>query len=178
MVCDPMGIPCWKRKREQSAASCILFVSCGPGLDEVCVGVFGVLALGASCVCVLLVMLCSAKAGWHHQALGGSRRDRLYGGAGGLCSVGASGLALSWGFCSWRWQKEEQEENSALGFGPSFVHQVDNTASQSGSCSTKTHQMMIELCRGPGWEMFMRFSDLGITSLLKLKHTQVPTASS
>lgn len=33
------------KEKEQSAASCILFVSCGPGLGEVCVCVFGVLAL-------------------------------------------------------------------------------------------------------------------------------------
>lgn len=33
-------------------------------------------------VCVFLVMLCSAKAGWHHQALKREVRDRLYGGLG------------------------------------------------------------------------------------------------
>lgn len=46
-------------------------------------------------MCVFLVMLCSAKAGWHHQALeravGG-----LYGGAGGLrsCKSIKSGIEL------------------------------------------------------------------------------------
>lgn len=129
-------------------------------------------------VFVFLVMLCSAKAGWHHQDWEGSRRDRLYGGAGGLCSCRSIRSGLELGFLLMEMEEVEQEENSALIFGPSFVHQVDNTASQSGSCSTKTHQILIELCRGPGWEMFMRFSDLGITSLLKLKHTQVPTTSS
>lgn len=96
-------------------------------------------------MCVFLVMLCSAKAGWHHQALG-----RAVGGTGSMeglgdfVPVGASDLGSSWTFCSWcGWHKEEQEENSALIFSPSFVHQVDNTASQSGSCSTKTHQIMI-----------------------------------
>lgn len=34
-----------EKEKEQSAASCILFVLCGTGLDEVCVCVFGVLAL-------------------------------------------------------------------------------------------------------------------------------------
>lgn len=65
-------------------------------------------------------------------------------GLGDFVPVGASDLGSSWTFCSWcGWHKEEQEENSALIFSPSFVHQVDNIASQSGSCSTKTHQIMI-----------------------------------
>lgn len=65
-------------------------------------------------------------------------------GLGDFVPVGASDLGLSWTFCSWcGWQKKELEENSELVCGPSFVHQVDNTVSQPGSCSTKTHQIMI-----------------------------------
>lgn len=146
------GEACWKRgKKKQSAASCILFVSCGPGLDDVCVCVFGDLALWTFHVCVFLVMLCSAKAGWHHQAL-----ERALGGTGSVEGLGdfvpvrASNLGLSWSVCSrCGWKKEEQQENSAIIFGPSFVRQVDNTASQSGSWSTKTHQVMIWAVQGP-----------------------------
>lgn len=147
----PWGGMLEKGKKKQSAASCILFVSCGPGLDDVCVCVFGVLALWTFHVCVFLVMLCSAKAGWHHQAL-----ERALGGTGSVeglwdfVPVRASNLGLSWSVCSrCGWKKEEQQENSAIIFGPSFVRQVDNTASQSGSWSTKTHQVMIWAVQGP-----------------------------
>lgn len=34
-----------EKEKEQSTASCVLFVLCGPGLHEVCVCVFGALAL-------------------------------------------------------------------------------------------------------------------------------------
>lgn len=61
-------------------------------------------------VCVFQVMLCSAKAGWHHQAL-----ERAVGGTGSMEGLGdfvpvrASNLGLNGSFCSGcGWQKEEQ----------------------------------------------------------------------
>lgn len=75
-----------EKGEEPRAASRVLFVSCGPGLDEVCVCVFGALALWTFCVCVSGDALLSQ--GWvAPPGTGeGSRRDRLYGGAGGLRS--------------------------------------------------------------------------------------------
>lgn len=93
-----------EKEKEQSTASHVLFVSCGPGLDEVCVCVFGALAPGTFHVCVSGDALLSQ---WHWRGqLGG---QALMEALGDFVPVRASNLGLNWSFCSRRgWQKEEQ----------------------------------------------------------------------